>query len=233
MVNRLVFCIDDVSPAKGWGYYDEFIERALALIKEFRIKLTLFVVPNLKHPELAEGPADLRSHPGFLSQFKGYEKYIEIALHGYHHYKNEIDGREFADLDPAEVRHKIACAIETAAAVGLKCKGFKAPGWFFPENQIDELAEKFDWIAVNQVGTELIDWGAATLVPRTTPIHEEITKDEDHILLLHINPGPNLSNKNALTEENYQKVREFLKGKEFDFMTVSEYVNHKRGVKNE
>jgi len=221
---RLVICVDDVAPVEGWGYRDEYIDRIQNLIKDYGCKFTLFVVPNLKCPELCSGIADLRLFPLFLEQFD--TAYVELGVHGYDHFKSMLDGREFFELEKEETFARVEAAIDIFKAVGMEPKCWKSPGWYFNENYLDWLATKFKYVCVNQRGNLPIHFGQATLVPYTSGIHETINPNIDNILTSHINLGPNMSNKNAFTEENYQKLRAFIEDNKDDlvFMTLSEYL---------
>jgi len=220
-MNKLVITVDDLAPVHGWGFRDQYIERIFTLIEDFGCKFTLFIVPNLKHPELANVPADLRLHPDFLKdlEFYKYKNNLELAAHGYDHYLSLTDGREFSLTNRDSIKSKIIASLEIFNSVGIHPTIFKAPGWAFPEQHMDLLNNYFKHVAVNIMGTKPIH----NLLPHTQAINEEINPEQDNILTAHINGGPVGSNKNAFTQENYEKLRKLLSENKFEFMTLSEY----------
>ena len=227
--HKLVICVDDVSPARGWGFRDQNIDKIFSLIEDFGCKFTLFVVPNLKSPELSNIPADLRLHADFVKDlnFHKYVGKIELAGHGYDHYSTLTDGREFLNLDRDLIKSKIDASIEIFKSVGVHPVGFKAPGWHLDEDMLNWLGTKFRWIGVNQYGTDPIHFAGIVMMPHTKGINEEINPNEDNILTSHINGGPAGSNKNAWTQENYEKIQKLLLSNQFEFMTMTEYLDYK------
>jgi len=215
---KLAISVDDIHNEEGFGKYPH--EKPMKFLKdlneEFGLKFTLFVVPCWHGKYQLDGE--------LLEFLKENQEWIEVSAHGFTHYhKNPKHSMEFKDLKPEEIYRSVNFSAHTFKSKGLVPKGFKAPGWFFPEPMLKLIIQNFEYIMEDFRGTrpiyiKLPKGRLFRRVPFTESIHEIGRIDwsladleESDSIILHSHFGVGKSNPNNWNDELFEKVRWLVK----------------------
>jgi hypothetical protein len=208
------FSVDDVCPKPGFGL---FINRDFMYLQklydEFGCKFTFFLVPF----DSEKKEYHLSQNAAWFEKVKNLP-YVEIAQHGLTHkpVSPELGGMELVNRPLDEIRQRIAAGKSILLEHGVNPKGFKTPGWEQPKEIYSILNDlKFEYIGDHFIGTKPIVYNGLKRIPYTIsteyllPEMADNYKEGNLILHSHINPIDGRT-KNAWTNENYTRVREFL-----------------------
>ena len=133
------YCSSDGSTDLGGDVQGGLACDLRALLRDFpALRLTLFVIPDLRLPAFSRQPsagiADGRN-VSWLNHYRAWaeEGRVELAAHGLHHLQteNRLFQRhiEFAFKTPAEARTAVRKAGDIFLRAGLPLTGFRPPGW--------------------------------------------------------------------------------------------------------
>ena len=135
------YCSSDGSLDLGGDPRGGLTRELTALLRDFpALRLTLFVIPDLRLPAFSRQPsaaiADGRNAQ-WLNHYRAWSKEgrVELAAHGLHHLQteNRLFQRhiEFAFKTCSETNIAVRQAAEIFLRAGLPLTGFRPPGWGF------------------------------------------------------------------------------------------------------
>lgn len=135
------YCSSDGSIDLGGDPHGGLASELRDLLRDFpALRLTLFVIPDLRLPSFSRQPsagiADGRNTQ-WLEHYRAWseEGRVELAAHGLHHLQteNRLFQRhiEFAFKTGAQTKIAVQKAAEIFQNAGLPLTGFRPPGWGF------------------------------------------------------------------------------------------------------
>jgi len=207
---KIIFDCDDIHPEEGYGFLKE--EGPLGLLKDlyddFGVKTTIFVVP------LWEGKYNITHHKDWCEWLKE-QPYLEIANHGFTHINTEkkYESQEFIDKDKSSSDMLIKSSINLFNEVGIKCEGFRFPGWGNRPYQYPILAKYFKYVGDHFIGQKsIITTDGLYRIPYTLSIdnlHSTHYSGDDIIIVhSHINEK---SGNNCINDKVIFRAKKWLK----------------------
>ena len=227
--------MDDIHPEIGYGLLknsDQF-SYLKKLNNEFGLKFTLFTVP-VWH---GRDDMDIRKHMKWLDWIQS-EGFYEIAIHGVTHkgIKPEFGAMELYGISEEQTFNILKTSKDLFKMCGLKCKGFKVPGWVASNDVYKHLKTNgFDWIADHILGEDIITLSNGLIqVPYNCNIENLEHAYPNKTAIFHSHISPKEGNKNGWTKELYLSTKNYLielqKKYKLVPLTFSEYVEKVKNV---
>ena len=232
---KVLFSVDDVHPEIGYGLYKNHdnLSYLRRLHDEFKLKFTLFMVPIWEGDKLY----DIREHKDWIKWLQD-EGFYSIECHGFWHKSEnpELQHLEFFHMkSPEDMHNRLSACKQVFQECGIETSIFKTPGWLH-DNFIYELlpACGFRAIADHVLGeVPIILSNGLVQLPYNTSADVPEFGVFDDVLILHSHINVKGGNENGWTEQQYEKVKNFLielqKTRELVPLSFNEYLEEKNG----